>query len=380
LPATESLGKIAPNGSSRYFRLGQVSLLDAGSSSMTVGPDGSVWFALNGGIDRMAPDGTLTRFAPAPSFLDTMATSPHGTLWAESSDRGQVERITPAGVVSSFTGPRLNVPMLSATPDGTLWGVEHTSAGATGDGFPVGPVLAIGTDGSVTPVPGLSAKAVYASPDGALWVDEGDGRIGRIAPGALSAPVPSAVPAPMSTPSLVRGQTYSGIVASFVAAPGSPGGFTATIDWGSGAATPGTVTPNGSGGFDVSGTSPGGVSPAINEGFTGGSYSAVPITVTVTDAAGHSSLIENVIPVPGGSSLGPGPGAPGGGLPMRIIGRTPAPHAMAVTHPRGVSRKLRATSGAQLRSAWSEATRQEMQRSSSFWRHPGKWLDPFAYI
>lgn len=52
----------------------------------------------------------------------------------------------------------------------------------------------------------------------------------------------------------VAGVPFTGIVASFVASPPASGGFVATIDWGDGQSTAGTIVPKGGGAFDVVGT------------------------------------------------------------------------------------------------------------------------------
>ncbi len=76
----------------------------------------------------------------------------------------------------------------------------------------------------------------------------------------------------------VAGQTFGGVVGSFTQFPLTPASaFTATIDWGNGDTTPGTVTSAADGSFVVSGT----------EIFKGAGQFAV--NVTVTNSAGGPS-------------------------------------------------------------------------------------------
>jgi hypothetical protein len=73
--------------------------------------------------------------------------------------------------------------------------------------------------------------------------------------------------------------------------------FTATITWGDGHTSPGTVAPDGRGGFTVSGS---------NTYDQPGTY---PTTVTVTDAFGGTGMGQ------GTATVTAGPGSPGGGTP-----------------------------------------------------------------
>ena len=104
-----------------------------------------------------------------------------------------------------------------------------------------------------------------------------------------------------------EGQTFSGVVGSFAVTPDpNPGqinptavasDFVATIDWGDGTTTSGTIVANGSGGFDVYGTHT--YALATTPGTD-------PITVTVTHNASTSTTTANgtttTLMTPGGST------------------------------------------------------------------------------
>jgi hypothetical protein len=91
-------------------------------------------------------------------------------------------------------------------------------------------------------------------------------------------------------------QSITTRVASFTDANASPdiADFSATIDWGDGATTAGTITANGSGGFDVGGT------------HTYTSTGTFAITVTIHDAGGSAVVVHSTARVaPGGAPMLP---------------------------------------------------------------------------
>jgi hypothetical protein len=113
------------------------------------------------------------------------------------------------------------------------------------------------------------------------------------------------VPTDASTPSLLvtgtqvqatAGQAFTGVVATITGADpqAQPGNFTATIDWGDGTTSDGTVTADPKGGFDLTGTHTYADSSQWQPQFTfwpfrfrgGRSYS---ITVTVNDTANNAT-------------------------------------------------------------------------------------------
>jgi hypothetical protein len=85
------------------------------------------------------------------------------------------------------------------------------------------------------------------------------------------------------------GLTFNGLVATFsdLDPNGVAGNFTSTIDWGDGHVSPGVISANANGGFNVSGS---------NTYAGGGNF---PVTVNIADFLGSSLAITNVATVSG---------------------------------------------------------------------------------
>ena len=103
------------------------------------------------------------------------------------------------------------------------------------------------------------------------------------------------VPATNAQPGIAAtaGLTFNGLVATFsdLDPSGNAKNFTATIDWGDGHASPGTITANASGGFNLSGS---------NTYTSGGSF---PVTVDIADLQGSGLTIQNTATVTGAGQL-----------------------------------------------------------------------------
>ena len=124
---------------------------------------------------------------------------------------------------------------------------------------------------------------------------------------------------------VTTGATYTGKVASFVDANplGSLDDFTAAIDWGDGATTPGAIHANASGGFDVDGTkaygAPGSYPLVINIVDDGGattsakSVAAVTPRIALTTTTVEASL--NPVAVNRADTITAHVTSPGGGVP-----------------------------------------------------------------
>jgi streptogramin lyase len=203
----------------------------AGPSSLTLGPDGNLWFteSLANKIGRITPAGVITEFAlPTPNaFPAGIAAGVDGNLWFTESDGNKIGRITPAGVVTEFPlhlQKALPGPIV-AGGDGALWFAEaqynnlawispsgklaeyHLTApsGQAGAIF----ALAAGSDQSIwftenhanrvgritrdgqftefnLPSPDVQPAGITLGPDGNFWFTEsqsnGNARIGRIIP------------------------------------------------------------------------------------------------------------------------------------------------------------------------------------------------------
>ena len=159
-------------------------------SSITVGPDGALWFIESDGsvatqIGRITTSGHLTEFPLSlGSNLGGITPGPDGALWFTEQDKNQIGRITTSGQISEF--PLLadsSMPIgITTGPDGALWFTESVANqfGASQIGR-----ITMGGQVSEFPLPialsgTLSGLSDIASgPDGALWFNGTDG-IGRI--------------------------------------------------------------------------------------------------------------------------------------------------------------------------------------------------------
>src|SRR5690349_68260 len=76
----------------------------SGSSAITRGPDGNVWFVEEGGnkIGRITPGGTIAEFnvPTVPGTPVAIATGPDGNLWFTEYNGNKIGRITPAGGIT----------------------------------------------------------------------------------------------------------------------------------------------------------------------------------------------------------------------------------------------------------------------------------------
>jgi virginiamycin B lyase len=94
-------------------------------SDITVGPDGNLWFLIQGGVARMTLAGAVTEFdtPTADPFLEDI-TSGCGSLWVtqgeEDSSSSAILRVTTGGVFTSFT---TGLPA-GSSPDGITFGPD----------------------------------------------------------------------------------------------------------------------------------------------------------------------------------------------------------------------------------------------------------------
>jgi streptogramin lyase len=170
-------------------------------TSITVGPDGNLWFVeypSPGRIGKITTQGTITEVATGgttPNFtmnpqISGIVPGPDGQLWfTEGHNPGRVGRIDPSnGAVQELVtggvspGFRLNSgpEEIGTGTDGSLWFAEVSSPGA---------IARITTSGVVTEfTSGLSTGAEpngmtpTPGPDGNLWFSDGGSpnRVGRI--------------------------------------------------------------------------------------------------------------------------------------------------------------------------------------------------------
>jgi streptogramin lyase len=252
----------------------------AAPAGIAAGPDGALWFTESGlnQIGRITTAGTVTNeFALTGTDPEGITAGPFGTLWFAENGSDQFGRITTAGMVTE-SGPQAvgSGPQgITLGPDGNIW-LTETAGGRIARITPAGVITEFST--------GLTANSsplgITAGPDGNLWFAESDGnQIGRLVPDAPLA----AGGGPVSA---TAGTAFSGPVASLVDGDPSavPGDFQATISWGDGAMTTGTVAAVAGhpGDFTVSGT---------HTYSAAGSYNIVVITtdVNTTTSVGGSA-------------------------------------------------------------------------------------------
>jgi len=154
-------------------------------SSITVGPDGALWFTgVPGEVGRITTTGVVTEFAvplvpppagsPAgtpgtPVTLGAISSGPDGALWFTGVP-GEVGRITTAGVVTEYATPNFTPPSngivttITTGPDGNLWLTGQTAIGRI---TPTGTFTSFDVPGNFNTTAGLTS-----GPGGNLWFTE----------------------------------------------------------------------------------------------------------------------------------------------------------------------------------------------------------------
>jgi streptogramin lyase len=175
---TQSIGRVSlPSGQITEFPVS----LGLELCSITVGPDGNVWFVKPYGdvstIGKITPSGTITEIAvPGDLVPSDITAGPDGNLWFPAEGLqclGKVGRVTPNGVIDVFDLPDEFCWLSSGItegPDGALW---FTAIHAIGR---------ITVDGVVTrfPVEGATyIQEITAGLDKTLWFTADD-TIGRV--------------------------------------------------------------------------------------------------------------------------------------------------------------------------------------------------------
>jgi hypothetical protein len=202
------------------------------------------------------------------------------------------EGIAFTGVVATFRDGNTN-PDLADYSATIVWGDGTTSAGTS---------AANGTGGfKVTGTHTYAEEGSYAA---TVTIHDAGGSMAVVHSTAAVADAPlHASGKPINE---VLNQTFTERVASFSDGNASPdiADFSATIDWGDGSTTAGTVAANGSGGFDVSG---------MHTYTATGSFAMI---VTIHDVGGSTAVAHSTANVAGGAPAIPwyphGPGGTGG--------------------------------------------------------------------
>jgi streptogramin lyase len=223
-----------------------------GSVGMTTGPDGSVWFVVGdvGIIDRIDPTtGEMRQYsAPGAEGMTSgpddggMVFGPDGNLWFTWSNMfgGGIGRLNPTtGEVQryDFSGIFLPNGAITLGGDGGLW-------------FPYSEGIARFDIPSGT-VHGYAFPPIDGSFGGGSSGNSG-GSIPGTPPGSSTGRPP-----PSNGSSILAGIDFTRVVATLHDAVPNPlpaRDFTATISWGDGSTTSGTIVANSRGEYDVVGT------------------------------------------------------------------------------------------------------------------------------
>jgi streptogramin lyase len=247
---TGVIGRVTPAGVITAF---DVPTGRPGLTGITTGPDGNIWFTESrvGKIGRITPNGAITEFTlpPSAAFPSDIVAGPDGNLWF--ADQGSIGRITTAGQVTLFGLPagHTGAAGISVGADGNLWFSEYAPNLLKFEDVYVGRIT---TSGTITeylvPASNDHIGGITSGPDGNIWFAESSAsKIGHLIPNA-----PDLTPAAALTVS--PDNTFKGPVATFVdpkvSAPA--GAYSATIYWGDGTNSPGSVS--GAGQFVVTGT------------------------------------------------------------------------------------------------------------------------------
>ena len=260
-----SLARVTPSGSVTEFPV-------AGATKLgwpTAGPDGNLWFTDGTKIGKMTTTGVVTEYS-LPASTDgspidlsnaQLTGASDGNIWFIGL--GGVSKITPSGVVTTSSTPGSTITALSTASDGNLWFSFLPTSDNSLSAEPGAVVIRMNPDGSTVQIPGRAGDAgttvtsMAPGHDASLWINDGGTKISRI---NLSG-VPTFAP-PIVYPTTTTGITtdangsFSGKVVSFTAydTAATASDFTATINWGDGNTSPGTITANQNGGYDVTGS------------------------------------------------------------------------------------------------------------------------------
>ena len=239
------MGRITPAGVVTEFPM-----RGCAGAGITTGPDGNLWYGeACGRVGEMSTSGADGAQYPLrgqdPSYSgQDIATGSDGNLWyLENGGDPTADiaaRITPGGGITKFTVSTTGLAHIAAGPDGALW---FTDVGSNS-------VAQLSAHGSVTeyalPPSQSSPRAIsswpFTDPD-SMWVTAfGAHTIARVA-----VPTPSGF---ASTEGIAR----AGAIGTFADGDGNAAAaaYTATIQWGDGSSSAGTVS--GTGPFMASGS------------------------------------------------------------------------------------------------------------------------------
>ena len=346
--STNKIGRITTAG---VFTEYTIPTVGAGPEGITTGPDGALWFTEDANkIGRVTTSGVFTEYTIPTASAGAEAITPglDGALWF-TEDAGKIDRITTAGAITEINIPTAgSIPEeVISGPDGGMWFVESGTGKVGEEGFDL-PLSATGktvsaTEGSAftgavasftdldrTATAGnftatinwgdgtTSAGTIAANGSGGFdvtgthtFAEEGSSPItvtiqdvgssrdsgGQSATAKSTATIGDAsltsTGAVTSIAATEGSSTGNQVVATFRDADpaGAVADYTATIAWGDGTTSAGTITAGAGGAFNVSGS---------HTYAEEGRYSA---TVTIRDAGGSTASAANTTFQVGDASL-----------------------------------------------------------------------------
>jgi virginiamycin B lyase len=150
---------------------------------MTAGPDGALWTAGSGKVNRITTAGVITQYAAANGSTQSGITSgPDGSggkaLWYAGGNK-MIGKVTTSGAVTGIPGPSsFSTPRgITAGPDGNIWFVEITA----------NKIARVNLNGAPAPTPTPTASGPAPTPTPVLTPPPHQPR-GRVTP--VAAPTP----------------------------------------------------------------------------------------------------------------------------------------------------------------------------------------------
>jgi streptogramin lyase len=232
------IGRVTPAGVITTF---PTPTFSPGLEGITKGPDGNLWFteANDNKIGRITPSGTITEFALPPSRSGPygIVAGPDGNLWFAAYQA--IGRITPDGKLTLFALPagHSGAAGITVGADGNLWFSEFTPTALLFEGVYIGKITTSGALSEyLVPTTNDYMAGITSGPDGNIWFVESAGKIGHL---VLDAPDIAQAPSLTVAPNNI----FTGTVATFTD-PQAPaaGQYSATINWGDGSSSPGSVS------------------------------------------------------------------------------------------------------------------------------------------
>ncbi len=154
--------------------------------SITVGPDGNLWFIIedtgNGydEIGKITTSGTITRYhLPNPySFgsygqWNSIVAGADGNLWFTEASGNRVAKITTAGVITEYQLPTgTNSEIIAVGPNNTLW------LRSEGQPYYLDGIIEVTTAGVVSgpfSTQSVQVSDIFEGPDGNEWINNNNG-------------------------------------------------------------------------------------------------------------------------------------------------------------------------------------------------------------